>query len=130
MLTIRAQQFQALGHSLLETWILGHLTEFFPERICQLAAAEVRDRIRAAVAQARGWGFVSDSQLCRYVDLTFVFGSAFDKDPNLPWAYDILADRRLIDNPEMRMDILYSAAQDHLDQVEESEPFEQSEEGE
>ena len=119
MLTIRDQQLQALALETFEPWMVRHLAEFFPEDVAGLTANEISRRIRAAVKQARQYGFVEDSQLCRYVDLTFILGPAFDQDPDLPWAAEILADRRVTD-PEMRIGLLFGAAQDHVSRIEET----------
>ncbi len=119
MLIIRDQQLQALALETFEPWMVGHLEEFFPEDIAGLGPKTMSARIRVAVKQARQYGFVEDSQLCRYVDLTFILGPAFDQDPDLPWAAEILADRRVTD-PEMRMGLLFGAAQDHVARTEET----------
>ena len=113
MLTITERQANVLAHAMFESWMVRHLAEFFAEETAGLSVASVRSRIRDAVQRARGHGFVSESQWCRYVDLSFILGPEFDRDPNLPWASEILADKRLTD-PEMRIDLLYGAAQDHI----------------
>jgi hypothetical protein len=119
MLTIRQEQFQTLGRAMFESWMAGHLAEFFAEEMSGLEPAEIRSRIRAAVEQAGRYGFVADSQVCRYVDLTFILGPDFDRDPSLPWVGEILSDERL-KSPAMRMDLLYEAAQDHVERTEQT----------
>jgi hypothetical protein len=117
MLTIRQEQVRVLAQSLFESWMADHLAQFFPEEISALDPAEIRSRIRAAVERARRHGFLADSQVCRFVDLTFILGPAFDQDHGLPWAADILSDPRVKD-PAMRMDLLYEAAQNYVEQIE------------
>lgn len=117
MLTIREEQFQAFAQAIFESWMVEHLEKFFHEETADLGAEEIRSRIRAAVKRAHGHGFVRDPQVSRYVDLTFIFGPAFDQDPGLPWAAEILGDQRVTD-PAMRMDLLYGAAQDHVERAE------------
>lgn len=116
MLTIRDQQFQMIAQAMFESWMEEHLAEFFPEEISGLSAPEIRDRIRGAVERARRYRFVTQSQWCQYVDLTFVLGPTFDEDPLLPWASEVLRDARVTD-PEMRIELLYAAAQDHLEEI-------------
>lgn len=117
MLTIRAQQMRVFAKAMLESWIVEHLSEFFPDEIAGLDSAEIFSRVRAAIEQANRHGFVTDSQMCRFVDLTFILGPAFVQDPNLPWAAEILTDKRLTD-PEMRMELLFGAARDHVTSIE------------
>jgi hypothetical protein len=118
MLTIRDQQFQMIAQELFESWMEEHLNEFFAEEISSLSAPEIGVRIRKALETARRYRFVTQSQWCRYVDLTFVLGPSFDEDPRLPWASEILRDARVTD-PEMRIELLFAAAQDHMEQIEE-----------
>jgi hypothetical protein len=118
MLTIRDQQLQMIAQGIFESWMEEHLNEFLAEEISSLSAPEIRVRIRNAVETARRHRFVTQSQWCRYVDLTFVLGPSFDEDPNLPWAAEILRDARVTD-PEMRIELLFAAAQDHIEQIEE-----------
>lgn len=120
MLTIRHEQMQAIASGMFEAWIVSHLAEFFQEEISGLAPAEIHIRIRAAVEKARQFGFLGDSELCRYIDLSFILGPSFDRDPSLPWAAEILLDKRLNDS-EMRMDLLYEAAQDYVERRERGE---------
>jgi hypothetical protein len=120
MLTIRQEQMLAFGNCMFERWMARHLAEFFHDEISGLAHAEILGRIRAGAAQARRYGFSADADLCRYIDLTFVLGTSFDRDPSLPWASDILRDERFTD-PAMRMDVLYEAAQDHIELLEEGQ---------
>jgi hypothetical protein len=117
MLTIRPQQMRVFANAKLESWIVEHLAEFFPDEIAGLDSAEILSRVRAAIEQADRHGLVTDSQMCRYVDLTFILGPAFVQDPNLRWAAEILADERLTD-PEMRMELLFGAARDHVTRIE------------
>jgi len=121
MLTIRERQIQVLAQGMFELWMAGHLAEFFHAETTGLDPAEIGSRIRAAVQEARRHGFIGDSQVCRYVDLSFVLGPDFDQDPSLPWAAEILGDDRVTD-PEMRMDLLYEAAMDHVARAEQIEP--------
>ena len=113
MLTIKSEQMRVLPEAMLEFWIVNHLAEFFPDKVAGLNSSEISSQVRAAIGQARCHGFVTDSQICRYVDLAFILGLAFVLDPNLPWAADILADERIMD-PEMRMELLFAAARDHV----------------
>ena len=128
MLIIRPQQFDELARAQFESWMMDHLHEFFAGVIAGIPNAEIRDRIRLASKRARTYGFIAPPEICRYIDLTFVLGPAFDQDTDLPWVAEILADRRLT-SPEMRMDLLFEAAQDHIDRVKQSSTAEKVQRG-
>jgi|SRR4051795_7028223 len=110
---IRAEQIAEFARVEFEQWMRGHLTEFFPEKVAALDKPELLRRIRMAFNRGRLHGFQTGPEMCRFIDLTFALGSRFDEDPELPWASEILNDPRLT-TPEMRMDILFGAAQDYL----------------
>ena len=48
--------------------------------------------VRYASQRASAYGFVSEQDVCKYVDLTLLFGRDFDRDPSLGWAEAILLD--------------------------------------
>lgn len=117
MLTIRNEQVRLIVEGLFESWMVKHLAEFFAEETSRLNDRAIRACIRASLRKARMHGFATESQWCKYIDLSFVFGARFDEDPDIPWASAILADRRLID-PEMRMEVLFDTAQDQVEMME------------
>jgi hypothetical protein len=112
MLIVTPQQMQALSRDMFNSWMVEHLAEFFGEETAALDEDEIRERISAAVERARQHGFQNEVEWCRYVDLSFVLGPAFDQDPDLPWVSEILSDGR-VTSSAMRMELLYEAAQDH-----------------
>ena len=125
MLTIREQQLKVLAQEMFVSWMISHLKEFFPREASGLDHTEMRRRILVASQRARQYGFNTESQLCRYIDLTFVLPPSFDDNPELPWASEILSDSRIKD-ADTRMDLLYGAAQDYLEQIEQSLPTDEA----
>ena len=122
---ITPTQMQALARASFESWMVRHLSEFFAEETAMLESEQMRTRISAALEQARWLGFSTETEWCRYIDLTFVLGPNFDRDPSMPWAAEILTDDRLTDCA-MRMELLFEAVQVHCAGVDEVKPIKEA----
>jgi hypothetical protein len=86
-----------------------HLRTFFPDQCNALGEVRTGQFIEAGIIRAREHGFVSERDVCKYIDLMCVFGHRFDRDERLPWARHILETRFLAD-PEDRMEHLHATA--------------------
>ena len=63
----------------------------FSPRLCEvLGENQLRVALRQAIAHAGGYGFTFRGPLRLFIEMTFLFGSAFDTDPQYPWAAKIL----------------------------------------
>ena len=112
MLIISPAQREALSpaaYRAFETRMLEHVGELFPETVEALGASACRGAIRHGIIRGREHGFVSERDLCKYIDLMFVFGRDFDSDPELPWVSPILRDG----GQPSKIEALLQAAQDH-----------------
>ncbi|MEM7153896.1 MAG: hypothetical protein AAF799_13690 [Myxococcota bacterium] len=69
--------------------------------------------IRHGVTRASGYGIESELGICRYLNLMFVFGRDFDRNPRLSWAREILDGAR-IHRSLSRIDHLCHEAEAHL----------------
>jgi hypothetical protein len=90
---IRSSQIEQLDRvqeERFEARLAAHLTEHFPEPAGELGPDGVLAAIRHGVRKARGYGIETERDLCKYLDLMFVFGRDFDDDPSLPWASRVL----------------------------------------
>ena len=93
-----------------------HLREFFPEQCDALGETKIGQLIEHGIRKARAFGFESERDVCKYIDLMCVFGHAFDRDERLPWAREILESRSPPD-PGERMERLYDTAMDALREI-------------
>jgi hypothetical protein len=108
MLVVRTAQLEALAASaerLFEERLVAHLEKFFPRPCAGLGEAGLRQLCREGIARARTYGLRSERDLCKYLNLMFVFGRAFDREQS--WAAEIL---RLRSAPGQRMERLYAIA--------------------
>ncbi len=106
---IRGQQMDVLNRVAVRKFELRmaeHLQRCFPAECGRLGEAGLQDGIRDGIKRAESHGFSLQRDVCKYIDLMFVFGRDYDCDP---WAAGILADDTF-DDPSLKMDRLFSAA--------------------
>jgi hypothetical protein len=109
------QAFRAAGRERLERKLAGHLSKFFPKHTGYLGEERLRLVVQHGVASARNQGFRTDYETFLYVDLMFMLGCEFDRDPQLPWVSEILASRN--GTPLMRIESLHERAMKYFDAV-------------
>jgi hypothetical protein len=86
-----------------------HLRTFFPERCAELGEDGVRGAVAYALARAAQYDITSERDVCKFLNLMFVYGFSFDVDPELPWAAAILNDAQL-NRSSVKMYLLMKAA--------------------
>lgn len=95
MLQIRREQVKTLQQaSILEFEIkmLAHIKKFFPAHFEELGEDNCRELTRYGIEQGAKYGFVSERNVCKFIDLMLSFGVEFDKDPKQTWASRMLQD--------------------------------------
>jgi len=112
MLTIRKEQlavFGPLGIRAFEDRVIAHLKKVFPDQSQILGEVKLRESIQYGTQRAAAHGIISERDVCKYIDLTILYGRDFDKDPNLPWVQSILQNQAMR-NPSSKIESLYKAA--------------------
>lgn len=89
-----------------EARALVHLRRFFPAQCEALGEAETREVLALGVARAASYGFVTEVEVCKYLNLMFSFGREFDTQQG--WARTLL--RASSRGDEARMERLYALA--------------------
>lgn len=115
MVVIRDQQMKTLegfASKTFEDRVFAHLVRTWPERCSALGEAEVRASIRKGIDLAAGYGITSQSDVAGYIDLMYVHGWDFDRDPAMLWAASILQDQDL--QPHTKMQRLYERTEQEL----------------
>jgi hypothetical protein len=111
LLTIRHEQMAALGKA-AEARFRIHCVEYLHKILPDICAAmtpeHVVQSVDHAMAMCKFYGFTREIDVLRYLNLMYVFGFGFDRDPGLPWARRILNDRS--HSPKSRFDWLCSHA--------------------
>jgi hypothetical protein len=85
-----------------------HVAKFFPDRCAALGKRATMHLVRDGLSQARGYGFLSQYDLLRFLNLMFTFGSGFEYQEEHSWAVPHLADTSRA--PTVRMDLLMEEA--------------------
>jgi hypothetical protein len=114
MLTIRQSQmavFSRVEVQKFEDWMVAHLQKFFPKQCIALGEQQLRETIQYGIRRSAHYGFKAKRDVCKYIDLTIVFGRDFDADKRNRWATEILGQRG---NPGTRMQALFTAAKFRL----------------
>lgn len=119
MLTLRRDSFRAFrraGREELLRRASAHLREHFPETCERLGPNGLRRAVRQGLGRARSYGILAERGVVKYLNLMFLFGRDFDRDPSLPWARPILLEES--EPPGMlKIERLYRAARRHADQA-------------
>lgn len=117
MFVVRRRQIEAMRARLeqrFEEQMVIHLHTFFPERCAELGEPGVRTAIIYAINRAARYDITSERDICKYLNLMFVYGFQFDVDPELPWAAAILNDATL-GRSSVKMHLLMKAADGTLE---------------
>ena len=115
MLTLRKEQVKVLGPLGMKSFedrVVAHLHKIFPAEAQALGEPKLHDAIRYGTQRARSYSIVSERDVCKYIDLSILYGRDFDKDPNLPWAQSIL-ENKAIRSPTTKVDRLFREAKKH-----------------
>ena len=97
-----------------EDEMVVHSKEFSP-RLCEVIGEEqLRVALRGAMARAANYGFTYRGPIRLFIEMIFLFGSAFDTDPQYPWAAKIL---RTTDGQMQRAEQIYAKVLDYLEKV-------------
>lgn len=115
---IRKAQIDTLNEAsskAFEDEMVTHLADFSPPLVKAIQEAQLRVAIRLGIERARSYGFVCRGPLRFYLELTLLFGSYFDTDPQYPWAGWILTQSS---GPEMqRAELLYERTREYRQKV-------------
>ena|SRR5258707_8062168 len=118
MLTVRKEQMDVLDRDKRKRFVnlmVEHLEKFFPKRCATLGDKQVREWIEQGIDRAASYRIVSERDVCKYLDVMFVFGKNFDHDSQFPWAAKIL--NLQFADPSGKATQLFQAAREKISQV-------------
>jgi len=104
-------QMQALSRAAeksFEDRMFAHVSKHFQKRCSRLGEEGVREWIRHGMDRARSYDIVSERDVCKYIDVMFVYGRDYDTSPKHPWAGKVLNDPRRM-SPTARANRLVAA---------------------
>lgn len=119
MLVIRNEQMDALGQAALQAFedeMLVHLSEYSPPLATAAGEEQLRLAIRLGISHAFGHGLTFRGPVRLYLELTLLFGSYFDTDPQYRRLAAVLMDRD--SHPQMeRAQLLFRRTLEYREQV-------------
>lgn len=101
MLTIRREQMDLLARSSREEFeqrLLNHFARFYPHEVGQLGREQFLKLIRLGISRAPAYGFTEQREVGLFINLMLMLGCDFGRDPQLPWARELLHDDSLDDS--------------------------------
>ncbi len=84
---------QGAAQRQFEAEMLSHLRRFSPKTFAMAGEPGVRTTIQTGIQRAHGYGLSFRGPVRLYLELMMMLGSAFDTDPQYPWASQVLQDR-------------------------------------
>lgn len=119
MIILRKTQmeaFQKASSKSFEDAMVRHLQKFSPPHYKVIGEAGAREVIQLGIQRAQEYQWTFRGPVRFYIEMMFMFGSAFDTDPQLPWVRGILRNDHIRDQME-RSEQLYEKTMDYLDKV-------------
>jgi hypothetical protein len=119
MLKLRKEHldaFEAQVVSLFATRVVAHVKAVWPAESGELGDPAVTDIVRTAIQRAASLGLLSELDVVRFVDLSFILATNFETNPLAGWTRSILADRSL--GPVAKLDRLYQRMEEEFALIE------------
>ena len=91
-LTIRQSQMDIFAKAARERFVsemVVHVKTYFPSQYAKLGDAGLRNTLTETVLKAKTYGFSSKRDICKFINVTMMFGPGFDR--SLPLFPTILA---------------------------------------
>jgi hypothetical protein len=86
----QVERFEGVALATFEETMVARGAAMAPRLAANLGEEQMLVVIRAAIAQAARHGLTQKGPVALFVELTFLFGSGFDADVQLPWARECL----------------------------------------
>lgn len=117
MLTMRQDQVEAFRQHHLQKFedeMVEHSKEFSP-RLCKVIGDEqLRITLRSAMQRANKYGFTNRGPIRLFIEMMFLYGSAFDTDPQYPAVGEVLRDS---DDQMERAEQIHQSSLEYLERV-------------
>jgi hypothetical protein len=118
MLTIRKEQIKVFEEVAMKQFIddmVIHVKKYFSKESGQMSDEQLRNHIIGIIPKAKKYGLDSERDLCKYLNLSIIFGKDFDIDPELVWMAKMLTDYTE-SNSSLRLNRLYKEAMRRIEE--------------
>lgn len=119
MLKLRKEHLDAFETQvvgLFASRLVAHFKAVWPAECEELGDAAVLEIARTGIQRAATLGVISEHDVARFVDLSFLLAKDFETNPLSSWTRPIFADRKLA--PEAKLDRLYQRMEDEFSLIE------------
>lgn len=119
MMLVRRAQLDAFRAAAEESFVeemVRYMRRFSPPLHRTLGDEKLERIVRSGITRATGYGFSRRGPIRLFLEMTWLFGSGFDTDPQIPWAKEVLTDPRYTDEM-FRAGRLEALARQFLDEV-------------
>jgi hypothetical protein len=119
MLILRKEHltaFEAHVVNLFAARALAHVKAVWPAECGELGEPAVVDLVQSGIKRAAALGLVSEYDVVRFIDLSFILAKDFETHPLAGWTRAILSDRKLA--PVARLDRLYQRMEEEFALIE------------
>lgn len=92
---IRAEQMQAMSRALEDAFVkrmVKHLCDGFPRQleVQGLKEKDLEAMVRKGIMDAKQYDVIYENEIEKYIECMVILNPKFDKDPEIPWAVEIL----------------------------------------
>ena len=115
MLTIRKEQTEAMELVELQKFkkkVSIHLKKIWPENCQNMGDTELYASIDQGLQKAQRYGFKSEYDIVRFIDLMYTLSMDFDDDNGDPEINSLLQNNELM--PTSKMDLIYDKVENYL----------------
>lgn len=122
MLILRKEQIAALSGAKADRFtdeMANHLRSTFPEETAGMDSAALQGYIEKVFDAAKKYNLSSRQDLCRFLNITMLFGMEFENVEARHWMHEYLTDERISD-PGKRLKRLYDECISRLETEEKS----------
>ena len=119
MLRLRKEHlaaFEAHVVNLFISRVTAHVKAVWPAECEELGDPAIAELVSGAIQRGAALGLLTEHDLVRYVDLSFILAKDFESNPLALWARAILADKMLV--PRSKLDRLYQRMEDEFALIE------------
>ena|SRR5579862_1688871 len=108
--------FETQAINLFANRVVAHVKSVWAEECEELGDPTVRSLVQTSIQRAAALGLVTEYDVVRFVDLSFILAGDFETNPLSIWTRPFIADRTL--TPTAKLDRLYERMENEFTLIE------------
>jgi hypothetical protein len=110
------EAFEAQAVNFFANRVFAHVKAVWPDQCAELGEPVIRSTVQAAIQRAGMLGLISEYDIARFVDLSFILAADFETNPLSIWTRPFIADKTL--SPPAKLDRIYQRLEDEFTLIE------------